>query len=72
MTEGAGSYVNTSIPFPCNSYDGNQLPDYRRGSLTITRLDLTAGIISGTFSFTLYKPGCDTIRVTNGRFDKQL
>lgn len=45
---------------------------YRRGTLTITRLDLTAGIISGTFDFTLYKLGCDSIRVTNGRFDKKL
>ena len=45
---------------------------YRRGNLIITRLDLSAGIISGTFSFTLYKPGCDSVRVTNGRFDKKL
>jgi hypothetical protein len=45
---------------------------YRRGSLTITRLDLSAGIISGTFAFTLYKPGCDSVRVTQGRFDKKL
>ena len=46
---------------------------YRRGTLTITRLDLQAGIISGTFDFTLYKPSCgDTIKVTQGRFDKRL
>jgi hypothetical protein len=45
---------------------------YRRGQLTITRLDLQAGIVSGTFAFTLYKPGCDSIRVTEGRFDKKL
>ncbi|WBO84040.1 DUF6252 family protein [Hymenobacter yonginensis] len=45
---------------------------YRRGNLTITRLDLQAGIVSGTFDFTLYKPGCDSIRVTQGRFDKKL
>lgn len=45
---------------------------YRSGSLTITKLDLTKGIISGTFEFTLAKPGCDTIKVTNGRFDKKL
>lgn len=46
--------------------------NYCRGALTITRLDLQAGIISGTFHFTLYKPGCDSIRVTEGRFDKKL
>ena len=45
---------------------------YRRGTLTISRLDLQAGVISGTFAFTLYKPGCDSIRVTQGRFDKKL
>jgi hypothetical protein len=45
---------------------------YRRGVLTITRLDLTAGIVAGTFAFTLYKPGCDSVRVTNGRFDYRL
>ncbi len=45
---------------------------YRRGILTITRLDAQAGIVSGTFWFTLYKPGCDSIKVTQGRFDKKL
>ena len=46
---------------------------YRRGTLTITRLDVQAGIISGTFDFTLYKSSCgDTIKVTQGRFDKKL
>jgi hypothetical protein len=45
---------------------------YHKGTLTITRLDLQAGIISGTFEFTLAKPGCDTVRITQGRFDKRL
>lgn len=47
-------------------------PQFRSGILTITKLDLKQGIISGTFEFTLAKPGCDTIKVTNGRFDKKL
>ena len=46
------------------------------GSITITQLDtVTTGIVSGTFEFTTYKEGqtgCDTIRVTNGRFDVVL
>ena len=50
---------------------GNNI-QYRRGTLTITRLDLQAGVIAGTFAFTLYKPGCDSVRVTQGRFDKKL
>ena len=42
------------------------------GFLKITKFDKTERIISGTFEFTLTKPGCDTIKVTNGRFDKKL
>lgn len=47
----------------------------RRGRLIITRLDLTAGIIAGTFEYTLTKignPGCDSVRITQGRFDYKL
>ena len=55
----------------CQNFDG-KAGQYRQGNLTITRLDLQAGIISGTFAFTLYKPGCDSVRVTQGRFDKLL
>lgn len=40
--------------------------------LNITTFDLQKGIIAGTFQYTLYKPGCDTIKVTNGRFDIKL
>lgn len=45
---------------------------YRRGTLTITHFDLQTGIIAGTFEFTLAKPGCDTLRITRGRFDYKL
>jgi hypothetical protein len=45
---------------------------YREGSLEITRLDMEEGIVAGKFEFTLAKPGCDTIRVTEGRFDYKL
>jgi hypothetical protein len=47
-------------------------PYYRRGQIVITRLDKRAGFISGTFAFTLYKPGCDSVRITQGRFDRKL
>src|SRR5579875_968397 len=36
---------------------------YRRGSLTITKLDKSNQIISGTFNANLYKAGCDTIKI---------
>jgi hypothetical protein len=45
---------------------------YCKGQFIITRLDRQAGIVSGTFWFTLYKPGCDSVRVTDGRFDRKL
>jgi hypothetical protein len=53
-------------------FNSDEAGTYHTGTLTITKLDLAAGIISGTFAFTLAKPGCDTVRVTNGRFDKRL
>jgi len=56
---------------PCNDY-GTNPGTTTKGQLVVTRLDLTAGIISGTFAFTLYQPGCDSVRVTQGRFDKKL
>lgn len=53
-------------------YNNRNPGTFHKSTLVITRLDLSAGIVSGTFSFTLYKPGCDTIKVTQGRFDKKL
>jgi len=42
------------------------------GVVLINRFDLTNALISGTFDFTLSKLGCETIRITNGRFDAKL
>ncbi len=64
-------FTDQHLPLACQNFESNA-GQYRRGTLTITRLDLQAGIISGTFAFTLYQPGCDSVRVTNGRFDKKL
>lgn len=65
---GAG-YVNG--PRNCTCYS-TTATTYCRGELVITRLDRSAGVIAGTFAFTLAQPGCDTIKVTQGRFDKKL
>ena len=43
-----------------------------QGTLTITKLDLTNYIISGTFVFKLEKEGCPTINATQGRFDMKI
>ncbi len=42
------------------------------GFVDILKFDIQNGIISGTFEFTLAKPGCETINITNGRFDAKL
>jgi Family of unknown function (DUF6252) len=39
------------------------------GQLTITKLDQVKYIVSGLFEFTTVVSGCDTIKVTDGRFD---
>jgi hypothetical protein len=39
------------------------------GSVTFTRLDSVNKIISGTFSFKVPIPNCDTLNFTDGRFD---
>ncbi|WP_017734113.1 hypothetical protein [Nafulsella turpanensis] len=53
-------------------FQGSEEGVSQEGNLEITRLDLEVGIIAGKFEFTLAKAGCDTIRVTDGRFDYQL
>ncbi len=45
---------------------------YEKGSLTVSKLDTTNRIIAGTFNATLSKTGCDTIRITEGRFDMKF
>ena len=45
---------------------------YMRGFLRISRLDGATGIVSGTFELKFVRPGCDTIRLTQGRFDAKL
>jgi hypothetical protein len=42
------------------------------GHLNITKYDLQNRVFSGTFEFTIYKSGSDTIKITDGRFDKKL
>lgn len=42
------------------------------GSMTITKLDRTNGIISGKFNVTLSRRGCDTYKITEGRFDMKF
>lgn len=51
---------------------GNNEYVYRNGTLEITRFDTVNWIIAGKFEATLHKAGCDTLRITEGRFDFKL
>jgi len=58
-------YTRVAI-LPC-VYDGDY---FKSGQIQLVKFDGVARIASGRFAFTLYEPGgCDTLRVTNGRFD---
>ena len=55
----------------CDYFDKSQ-DFYRTGMLTISQLDLVKHIISGTFEFTVYQSNCDTLKVSQGRFDMKF
>lgn len=59
------TFFNLKKDPPC-FYDRDVV---EKGKLEITKLDTTNHIIAGTFEFTVWKEDCDTIRVTDGRFD---
>ena len=67
----SAEFSDTGRPVGCQEYSSFQKAT-SEGFLKITRLDRAAGIVSGTFEFTLAKAGCDTIKVTQGRFDYKL
>jgi hypothetical protein len=57
--------------YPC-VYAAEDSSTKSSGSITISKLDTAARIVSGTFSGVLIKAGCDTITITEGRFDIKL
>jgi hypothetical protein len=66
------SFRDDSRSTPCDNHDSRSAGTFSKGTLTITRLDLQAGIVSGVFNYLLAKPSCDTLKVTQGRFDYKL
>jgi len=46
-----------------------KIADTISGKITITRFDHKNYVVAGLFEFTTYLAGCDTIKVTSGRFD---
>ncbi len=69
-TGGVGNFQDhiRGCEYYCNR-DGTVLLE---GNCKLTKLDLANKIVSGTFAFTLAKLGCDTIKITDGRFDMKL
>ena len=58
----------------CAEYSTTRIIDntinfYSSGKLNITKLDQTARILSGTFNATIKQMNCDTLKITEGRFD---
>lgn len=67
------SFKDGNSPSSCNRYQHSlDTTVTHAGKVVLTNYNLSSGIISGTFEFTLTKPGCPTIIVTDGRFDKKL
>ncbi len=80
---GIGNYIINGVSqiYPYYTRDGNSNicyfvssnNNFKQGYLKITRYDLQNGIISGEFEMKLFDAqiSCDTIRITQGRFDKK-
>lgn len=45
---------------------------YKKGEFRINKLDKINHIVAGSFFITLYQTGCDTIKITEGRFDMKF
>ncbi|MCW3073365.1 MAG: hypothetical protein JWP69_434 [Flaviaesturariibacter sp.] len=59
---------------PANCFFLNDSTNYKSGFLKISKYDLQNGIVAGEFEVKLFDAtiSCDTIRITNGRFDYKL
>lgn len=66
FTPGRNQFWAASAGGTC-TYDGSYL---KTGKIELLKFDGVTRIASGRFALTLYEPGgCDTLRITHGRFD---
>ena len=66
FTPGINQFTARTANIPC-IYDGAY---FKRGQVQLVKFDGVRRIAAGRFAFILYeRGGCDTLRVTNGRFD---
>jgi len=67
----SASLFSVSYNYPCDYF--TRLSDVTSsGNLKIQKLDRNSRIIAGTFQATMIKPNCDTIQITEGRFDMKF
>jgi len=62
--EGEGVYADSKCDL-----NGIKTDTINSGTVEIIKFDTVNHIISGTFEFTVYNAACDTIKITEGRFD---
>jgi hypothetical protein len=66
---------NSSAEFNTDAANGIcfYLPENTiNGTLILNKFDLTSSIVAGTFTFTSSTSTCDTVKITDGRFDLSL
>lgn len=69
-TVAEAAYFDSQLVRPCNDVATDYPDVYRKGTLTLTHVDYSTGIIAGTFEVKFVRTGgCDTVRFTKGRFD---
>jgi hypothetical protein len=69
LLRGNAAYADFSFVKPPGCYYSGERV-LAGGYVHITRYDEAVRVLSGRFAYTLYEPGgCDTVRVTDGRFD---
>lgn len=67
FTPGVNQFITIVVGDNICSYSG---ACFKSGKVDLVKFDPVVRIASGRFAFKLYEPGgCDTLRVTNGRFD---
>jgi hypothetical protein len=66
------SFTNYNNLSNCGDLVSNANGVSTNGIITLSHYNLQSGIVSGTFNFSLSKTGCETVNVTDGRFDYKL
>ena len=70
---GASYFGNNTLPTGCTWISAADTANVKcTGNLVVTKYDVASRVFAGNFEFTLIKTGCDTVRITHGRFDIKL